>query len=437
MIEINITSTANFLGEQHITAGDTKKFRVRVDILDPGVKLSNASASVTSDTSTVSVPSIEASALSAVLALTAGSLGETFTLGLTIVTTDGQTLNYTIAFTVDALVALTVPATSPLVLMVGPTGMTGATGAASTVTGPTGNTGPLGGTGQTGNTGPTGAASTVTGPTGNTGSTGPTGNTGSTGAPSVVTGPTGNTGAAGGAGAGGVTGPTGNTGPTGATGAASTVTGPTGATGATGATGPSFRPWARVALVIPTSTDFSTWVAQNSATVTDLSDAMRISQTTGYSGSNNLSSRVRSLPGGTTWTVSIGVIRGFPFKNFLDGGLVLRESATGKCETLTFEGTSGGGFANNKFNSATSFAATRFSNADHTPVIYFRAVRAGTALTYYLSYDGVQYFIFGAATTVTNFFTTAPDQWGLFIDPSNSSGTDGGTIDAFHWSETT
>lgn len=434
MIELTITSTASFLGEQHITAGDTEKFRVLTDFLDPGVKLSNASASVTSITSTVSVPSIEAAALSAVLTLTAGSLGETFTLALTIVTTDGQTLNYTIAFTVDAPTVLTVPATNPLVLMVGPSGPTGATGSASTVLGPTGNTGPFGATGPTGNTGYTGAPSTVTGSTGNTGPTGPTGQTGSTGAASIVTGPTGNTGPAGGAGGAGSTGPTGPTGPTGATGA----TGPTGATGVTGSLGVTSI-LRIVPLVVPTSaSNFTTWVNQGGATITDLVDAMSLAAPA-VSAAVSIRARVRSLPGGASWTITIGCVRGFQYKNFWSGGLILRESATGKIKTFAFGNPGNGGTVIQVFSSATAFSSSDYAGdaGQALPFGFFQAQLAGGTVTYRFSVDGKSYQdIFSGA--VASGFTTAADQWGLYIDADNNVNPQlAGRIDAVHWSETT
>lgn len=469
MKEIIIATTASFLGEQHITAGDTENFRVLADILDAGVKLTNASTSVTSVTSTAAQPVLETNAQSMIIAVTAGSLSETFTLALSIVTTDGQTLNYTLAFSVDAPVALTVPGTNPLVFMQGPTGNTGATGttgptgntgptgktgptgAPSTVTGPTGNTGPLG------TTGPTGAASTVTGPTGNTGPgssaagpTGATGNTGPTGAASTVTGPTGAAGTNGGAGsvgptgptgAQGVTGATGNTGPTGPTG----NTGPTGPTGSTGATGAgnSIEP----TLVPPTLAIFSTTVDSTSGsglTMTKSDNAFGIRLTKNNSGtanSNQWGMVLKALPTlNADHTVTALIRRLWVPQKWRWLGLVLRESGTGKMTALgfTFDGTFGVG-------ALTSFTGSGDTTVGNIRLFYDRIDRlwvrmrwdnSGAKLNYELSPDGNAWY--GVTQRAkTDDFTTTPDQWGVGI---NSNSVDGITFanitDFLHYSET-
>lgn len=201
MVEFEVVSVNGFLGEQRIAAGDVQKYSARFNgLLDRGVVLTGVSATVTSPASTVSVPSMSDDKKSVFWLLTVATTAETFTLALQVTTNDGQTLNYTIVFTVEGPVVVS-DAPIPLPLIIGPTGSTGATGvtgAASTETGPTGPTGRTGPTGSTGNTGPTGTAggagaAGVTGPTGNTGNTGPTGATGVTGntGPTGITGPTG------------------------------------------------------------------------------------------------------------------------------------------------------------------------------------------------------------------------------------------------------
>lgn len=245
MITFEVVSANGFLGDQRIAAGDTQKYRVDFDgLLDQGAVLTNATATVTSPASTVSVPALSDDRKNVFFFVTAAMLAEVFTLALVITTNDGQTLNYTIIYRVGAAVVES-SAQLPLPLIIGPTGPRGPVGTAANTgaTGPTGRTGPAGTaafTGATGYTGPTGdtGATGTTGSTGPTGTTGPTGATGNTGATGTLTGPTGATGSTGSS----FTGPTGATGtltgPTGATG--SSVTGPTGATGAlTGPTGPT------------------------------------------------------------------------------------------------------------------------------------------------------------------------------------------------------
>ena len=425
MREFEIVGTNRFLGTARMSVGAIENFRFIAEFLERGEVLTSADSSVVSDTSSAAQPVLARDAKSCTVLVTAGGFGETFTLALTLYTNEGQALHFTIAFVVESPTTLQVPATAPLIVGAGPTGNTGPTGVTGNTgpTGPTGFTGPTGPTGVTGNTGPTGAAG-AGGAQGIQGATGPTGDTGPTGA-------------AGTAGGAGVTGPTGNTGPTGPTGATG-PTGPTGSTGPTGTAAAVFVPQRRVTQAIPSTTDFGTWLEQHTATVTDEADGMKLAFATGYSGTDHLATRYRSLPGGTTWTVTIGVIRAWLLKNYLQGGLLLRESATSKCETaaLQFDGTNG--IVQTKFTNATTFSANRTTLTERSPpVIYFRAQRNGASLAYFYSYDGVNFIAMAAATTVTNFFTTAPDQWGPFIDMTNQAGSEGGAMHVFHWHETT
>lgn len=232
MREFEIVNTVGFLGQIRQMPGNVERYRANLNsLLDDGIHVSNVTATVTSDTSTISTPDVQPNERGFFFDITTTSTEETFTAALRADTSDGQTLHWTLVVRVDGAVIQTSQAVQPL--LIGPTGTTGPTGrdGSATNTGATGKTGPtgaIGATGVTGATGPTGAqgnASTVTGPTGAQGAGGSQGGDGTIGS----TGPTGSQGAA-----STVTGPTGNTGPTGA---ASTVTGPTGAVGATGPTG--------------------------------------------------------------------------------------------------------------------------------------------------------------------------------------------------------
>jgi hypothetical protein len=145
MIEIEVNSTSSFLGTQHMAAGDTERFLVTfADLLAPGILVTEAHASVTSNISTVVSPCDLVNDQTAVsLLVTSATLGETFTLALLVFTNDSQRWNFTIAFQVDNPVIVTVPSTNPLVIGAGSTG-------------PTGPVGPPGFTVATGSTGPTG-----------------------------------------------------------------------------------------------------------------------------------------------------------------------------------------------------------------------------------------------------------------------------------------
>ncbi len=226
MREFDVVSIQSFLGEDCLPAGDTVKYRANFHgLLEEREQLSNATASVTSTTSTVQNVQLSEDRRSAEWYVTAGTIAETFTLTLIVYDTNGQTLNYTVVYDVYGPTSESSIA-NPDPIIIGITGATGATGATGLVgpTGSMGSTGPAGvPTGPTGMTGPTGTAGVgTTGPTGPTGAQGNTGNVGSVGA----TGPTGSP---------GMTGPTGIAGPTGGTGAA-TILALTGGTSVASAT---------------------------------------------------------------------------------------------------------------------------------------------------------------------------------------------------------
>lgn len=255
-VEFNVVDANGFLGTQQIAAGDTEKYRAFFSaFLDPGVHITGSLLTLTTPISTCTNPVLSDDKKELSWFITAAATYEVFTAALVVNLSDGQTVNYTIIYRVQAPITETItPNPRPIIL--GPTGATGPTGrdGSATNTGATGNSGPTGAgatgptgvqgltgpTGYTGITGPQGAAAN-TGATGPSGPTGPTGNTGSTGSASVVTGPTGSTGPQGTNGVLGGTGPTGPTGPTGFTGAdgAAANTGATGPTGRTGPTGPT------------------------------------------------------------------------------------------------------------------------------------------------------------------------------------------------------
>lgn len=153
MVELEVVSASGFLGEQAILAGDTQKYRARFEgLLDRGVILTGAAASITSPVSTVAAPTLADDKRSLYFLVTAATLAEVFTVALAVTTNDGQTLNYTVIYTVNGPTVQSSVA-NPKPLIIGPTGPSGGpTGP----TGVTGNTGPSGG--PTGNTGPTGAS---------------------------------------------------------------------------------------------------------------------------------------------------------------------------------------------------------------------------------------------------------------------------------------
>lgn len=203
----------------------------------------------------------------------------------------------------------------------------------------------------------------------------------------------------------------------------------------TGGSGAAYNAHFRGTIVVPVAADFPTWVNQDGASITDQTDRTVLNSGTPNTGVS-LQCRVRSLPG-APWTVELGCHRLWPLKNFFDGGLILRESGTGKIESAGFG--PGGELQQVKWSSATAASAVRFtqnSGYSETPILYFRASFATPNITFYASHDGITWFQYGATFAQTNFFTTAPDQWGFFIN-NNNSATPNINMDlgVFHWDE--
>ena len=151
MVELEVANDKGFLGQLSLMAGNHEKYRARFDwFLDRGITITGATATVTSPVSTVSAPALDNNEKAVTWIIQSTMTAETFTLALAVTTSDGQTLNYTVIYTVSGpIIQSSVP--NPLPLIIGPTGPAG---------------GPTGPTGNTGNTGPSGGP---TGPTGNTG----------------------------------------------------------------------------------------------------------------------------------------------------------------------------------------------------------------------------------------------------------------------------
>jgi hypothetical protein len=95
-------------------------------------------------------------------------------------------------------------------------------------------------------------------------------------------------------------------------------------------------------------------------------------------------------------------------------GIALRESGTGKM--ITSGAATVSEFYVDNWNSSTSFASTAVtSNLGASAGFKFvRATDNGTNITFSYSYDGIGWHVYYDFAR-TNFFTTAPDQFGFFI----------------------
>lgn len=183
-------------------------------------------------------------------------------------------------------------------------------------------------------------------------------------------------------------------------------------------------------VVKPVTSDFNTWLNQGSAVLTDVGDALSL--TTVTSGTDNLRGRSRSLPAGN-WDVTVGMSRHWRVRNFLYAGIFLRESATGKLETLMFGDRANGGTISSKWTSATAFSAHRQARSDYHDRLWLRFRKTGLLFQPMYSRDGSIWAQLDVQLALNSFFTTAPDQWGYFVYANGASIR----ADVFHWDEAT
>ena len=140
------------------------------------------------------------------------------------------------------------------------------------------------------------------------------------------------------------------------------------------------------------------------------------------------------------YTVTIAFIPNFNPSSgsvVVNGGLVLRESSSGKLAALTLinRGLGKYQYNANKWNSPTSFSATT-SSGDVTPlgpVVWMRVVDDNTNRIWKVSGDG-QNFIKFYSETRTNFIT--PNEIGFYINNYGTSGAgfESG-INVLHWKQ--
>lgn len=101
MIEFEVVDTRGFLGKKRLMTGNTEKYWARFEsLLDRGVILTDATATVTSALTTVDVPELSDDKKSLFFTLTSTDADETFTLALQVETSDGQVLNWLIVYDV-------------------------------------------------------------------------------------------------------------------------------------------------------------------------------------------------------------------------------------------------------------------------------------------------------------------------------------------------
>lgn len=166
-------------------------------------------------------------------------------------------------------------------------------------------------------------------------------------------------------------------------------------------------------------TDPGSWVNQGSSSISSIKDSLIF---TGAATGNaeNIVARVGAYPA-TPWTLTMYFLS-VSFGKNNSVGMCFREAGTGKI--VTFEWfQSVNSFASlrtSKYTSATVKSADYQTFAHMTPPRWMRIADDGVNRVSSISDDGQNWVTFHSVTR-TDFFTTAPDQYGIMMNTQNSA----------------
>jgi hypothetical protein len=205
-------------------------------------------------------------------------------------------------------------------------------------------------------------------------------------------------------------------------------------------TDPTIELWADTDAVAPPANPFGdvpldqstwSWVNQGTATVTQASNVVFLLAQAGAGQQFRVREQVMPTP---PFTVTARIIIDFVNTGSPQGGLCLRESATGKLVVLRILPT---GLSYARFPGGVSSgtgAADVLTRPNLRPNhVWFRLRVASGTITASYALDGVNFWQL-ANEAVTTSFTTAPDRLGITV---NSEGTGGGiALSVMSWVQT-
>lgn len=167
-------------------------------------------------------------------------------------------------------------------------------------------------------------------------------------------------------------------------------------------------------------TAVSTWTARGTAFTSSLDNAdgtilFQQDPTAGH----NCCMRTKAIPAGD-FTLDFEILLDIYNEATSYSGVCFLEQSTGKIINIGYERT--GGFSVVKWNSNTSFNAQyTFRSVGFAPRHFLRLQRSGTNLNFALSYNGTYYRTIWGPSAQNNFFTTAPEEYGIFANANNSN----------------
>jgi len=182
-------------------------------------------------------------------------------------------------------------------------------------------------------------------------------------------------------------------------------------------------------VTIPPLVSAFSWVNQGASTANNTSGGLYVQAPIGAG--DNKRMLLKALPT-TPWSIVVGLLPQFFAVNYCSGGLVVRDSGSGKLITialLTNSSNGALGFSVDYYNSPTNYSSTPFAENAVTCPVFFKLRDDGANFTWSLSRDGVNWSqIWQASRTA---FLASPDQFGLEVDSNNAAIA--GTLYCFHW----
>jgi hypothetical protein len=199
-------------------------------------------------------------------------------------------------------------------------------------------------------------------------------------------------------------------------------------------TGAAFAHWGPLfPLTAPPSVGSLTWVNQGTATASDSYGGIFMSTASTASDSNRI--LVKSAPA-TPWTFTVKYQIGTMAANFLNSGICLRESSTGKLISwgLCYNTSGSVGWTSlvSRWNSPTSYSSSPLVAVLGTPSAFFyRVTDNGSNLIYSASLNGQDFSIALLTESRTAFLASGPNQVGLTLDLNNTGHP--ATLFCYHW----
>jgi len=176
-----------------------------------------------------------------------------------------------------------------------------------------------------------------------------------------------------------------------------------------------------VAFTTPPATGTLTWVNQGTGTVSNNSyGGWHLNAPAGV-GSDNNRMLVTSIPGTTPWSFVCRVNVLTLNVNYVVGGMVIRESATGKFYRL---GWGTGGIEVTRWSGPSSFASNDMAPtavSHSTPIRWGKIAYDGTNIVFAISHDGLNWMQLRSVGKAA-FFSSGPDQIGVIANANQASG---------------